>query len=88
MDHSSQRAEIGFKVDPNGLLSAKENECDKAKLFDGYSFATENGCELPSCQSLICGYRYKDVHPDTLIPDFSVIDFDKQPMHCCASFML
>ena len=88
MDGASWGVEIGFKVDSNKLLLVKENEYNKAKLFDGYSFITENGCELPSYKPLTYGHRYKDMHPDTPLPNFSVIDFDKQPIHCCASFIL
>ena len=57
-------------------------------MFDGCSFATENRSELPSCKPPTFGSRYKDVHPDTPLPDFSLIDFDQQPMRCYASLIL
>ena len=88
MDRTFWGVEIGFKLNPNKLLPVKENEYNKAKLFDGCSFTTKNGYELPSYKPLTYGHHYKDLYPNTLLSDFSVIDFDKQPIRCCASFIL
>ena len=80
--------EIGVSVDPNNILPARKNMYHKAKLFDGCSFTTKDGSELPIFKPPAHGYEYDHISPDTPVSDFSVIDFNVIPMRCCASVML
>ena len=80
--------DIGFAGDPNNLLPVnKENYC-KDKKFQGYSFTTSEGNQLPKYEVLTYGNMCEEVNNDTPLPIFSAIDFDKIPARCCASLML
>ena len=81
--------EIVFIVDPKDLLPIENKEFHKVKLFEDCSFATEDGCELPSHNPPThASPRYKYVNPDTLLPGISLIDFNETPTRCCVLFML
>ena len=88
INDTSWGTELWLSVDYNELLPAEKTQHNEATLFDGCSFTTENRSELPSCKPSTRGSRYKDVHPDTPLPDFSMIDFDQQPMRWCASLII
>ena len=64
---------IGFVVGSSELLPVKQQDFCEAKLFQEYSFVTEDGGELPIYHPPSHGFRCKEVSPDTPLPYFQLL---------------
>ena len=73
MSNLSWDKNIVFVVDPRKLLPMKQQDFHEAKLFQDYSFKTEDGCEFPSYHTPLCGSICKAVSTHTLLSDFQLL---------------